>query len=160
MAVALQVFPTESKKIHPFPSEKYVEHHCTIPIGLLLTPLSFSFILIVICAFYGYKTRKLPHNFNESKHIFIYICINLMLYVLFLPSFYAATNLYHKIMLMQMTLIISASAMLLCLFVPKVYAVYCVKASDMVFTGHETTHVTPQGQYSSGENNVGPTEPR
>ena len=49
-------------------------------------------------------------------------------------------------MLLALALVINATAMLLCLFVPKVYAVYCVSAADMVFTVNDTVQVSPQKQ--------------
>ncbi len=47
-------------------TQKHVELFCDLPLEGLLAPISYNLALIVMCALYGFVTRKLPENFNES----------------------------------------------------------------------------------------------
>ena len=47
-------------------SEKHVELFCDLALEGFLAPLCYNMLLIILCGVYGYLTRKLPENFNES----------------------------------------------------------------------------------------------
>ena len=48
------------------PTEKHVELLCDLELQGFLPPLCYNLLLILLCGVYGYLTRKLPENFNES----------------------------------------------------------------------------------------------
>ncbi len=134
----------------PIPSEKYVELYCHLPIEGLLIPLCFNLILLCLCAVYGFLTRKLPENFNESWYIFVSVSTTAFLWLVFLPTYFTTFYAYHQAALIAFCLIINASLTLICLYVPKIYAIYFIsednlsfaKAGDTSIRNAVTTNIT------------------
>ena len=54
-------------------TERHVELFCDLPLVSFLAPVAYNVALILLAAVYGFLTRKLPENYNESWYIFIYI---------------------------------------------------------------------------------------
>ena len=75
--------------------------------------------------------RGLPENFNESRYIFVSVCTTTFLWMVFLPTYFTTFYTYHKAALLAFCLILNATVTLLCLFVPKLYAIYFVSEQDM-----------------------------
>ena len=142
------IWPPEPLTKMPIQLKPYVELFCTLPKGTLLIPLSINLILVALCTFFGFKTRKLPENFNESKCIFLCVCSTLFLFTAFLPTYFAAFYAYHKSVLLSLCLVLNATVMLLCLFVPKIYALFYVDENDLIF--YEPSKVGSVGNQSSG----------
>lgn len=139
MAVTSTVWPPEPVTKMPMQMKPYVELFCTLPMESLIIPLSVNLILVLLSTFFGFKTRKLPENFNESKCIFLCVCSTLFLFTAFLPTYFAAFYAYHKSVLLSLCLVLNATVMLLCLFVPKIYALFYVDESDLLF--YETSKI-------------------
>ena len=95
-------WPPEPTTKLPIQLKPYVELFCTLPKESLLIPLSINLILVLLCTFFGFKTRKLPENFNESKCIFLCVCSTLFLFTAFLPTYFAAFYAYHKSVLLSL----------------------------------------------------------
>ena len=140
------VAPSKLTLRMPVATEKFVEKFCTIPLEGLLPPLSFNLLMIVICACYGFLTRKLPENFNESWHIFVSVSTTLFLWVVFLPTYFTAFYASYQVVLLSSCLILNALITLGCLFLPKVYAV----------VNKETIIVKPTIFAVSSANNISP----
>ena len=115
------------------PTEKHVELFCSLPLEGFLAPLSYNLLLILLCAIYGFLTRKLPENFNESWHIFVSVCTTMFLWVVFLPTYFTTFYAYHQAALLAFCLLLNASITLLCLYVPKIYAIHYV-SEDRITT--------------------------
>ena len=152
VVVTSAAWPPEPMTKMPIQLKPYVELFCTLPKESLLIPLSINLILVPLCTFFGFKTRKLPENFNESKCIFLCVCSTLFLFTAFLPTYFAAFYAYHKSVLLSLCLVLNATVMLLCLFVPKMYALFYVDENDLIF--YETSKVGSVGGESSGESGV------
>ena len=118
---------------HPILSEPVVEKFCSLPTAALVVPLSYNLVIIMAAAFYGYKTRKLPENFNESKCIFISVCSTLFLWVAFLPTYYTTSSTLNQAVLLAMSLILSSTVILITLFFTRIYAIYYVDESSIMF---------------------------
>ena len=56
----------EARLRHKVPTDRHVELYCDLPLYAFLAPLGYNLILILLCAIYGFLTRKLPDNFKES----------------------------------------------------------------------------------------------
>ena len=115
----------------PIASEKYVELFCNLPLEALLASLSLNLLLIVLCAAYGFLTRKLPENFNESWYIFVSVSTTTFLWMVFLPTYFSTFRAYHQAALLAFCLIMNASVTHLCLYIPKLYALYFVDKSKL-----------------------------
>ena len=110
----------------PVSTRMYVELVCHLPMMNLFLPLSYNLILLLLCAVFGFLTRRLPDNFNESWYIFISVSTTLFVWVAFFPTYLMAFYSYHKAALLSLALCLNSLVTLICLFVPKVYAVYYV----------------------------------
>ena len=54
----------------------------------------FSQVLIVLCTIYAFKTRKIPENFNEAKHIGFAMYSTCIVWLAFIPIFFGTNNDY------------------------------------------------------------------
>ena len=127
------IAPAEAKLRMQVPTEKHVELFCDLPLEGLLIPLSYNLLLILLCALYGFLTRKLPENFNESWYIFVSVATTMFLWAVFLPTYFSTFYAYHQAALLAFCLILNASITLLCLYVPKLYAIYFVDETQIQF---------------------------
>ena len=118
----------------PVPTQPFVELHCSFPRWTILFPLAYNVVLIFICVIYAFKTRKLPDNFNESKYIFVCACVTLFLWCAFLPTYFATFYAIHKSILLSVSLVMNGTVFMMCLFVTRVYAVYCMDEKKIKFT--------------------------
>ena len=134
--------PPEARLRMPVPTLRYVELLCELPMEGFLAPLAYNLVLILISTYYAFKTRKLPDNFNESRYIFLCVCTTLFLWAAFLPTYFAAFYAYHRAILLSVALIMNSVVMLLCLFVPKIYAVVYVDESAITYQGATTVGPT------------------
>ena len=115
----------------PVSSVKYVELLCNMPLHSLLTPLSYNMILLLLCAVFGFLTRKLPDNFNESWYIFISVSTTIFIWVAFLPTYIMAFYAYHKAALLSFVLILNSTVTAVCLHIPKIYALFFVEETQI-----------------------------
>ena len=121
----------------PVRTTEYVELLCNMPLMSLVIPLSFNISLLLLCAVFGFLTRKLPDNFNESWYIFISVSTTIFIWIAFLPTYLMAFYAYHKAALLALALILNASVTILCLFVPKIYALYFVDEKNIKITNFD-----------------------
>ena len=127
----------------PVETEQYLELLCNVPLISLAISLSFNLLLLILCAIFGFLTRHLPKNFNESWYIFISVSTTLFIWVAFLPTYIMAFYAYHKAALLALALILNATVTIFCLFAPKIYAIFWVdeksiKITDFTATTFET----------------------
>ncbi len=143
--VGMSVFHWPDAKLYmPVLTEKYVKLLCDLPLLNLIIPLSVNLLLLLLCAVFGFLTRKLPDNFNESWYIFISVSTTLFVWVAFLPTYLMAFYAYHKAVLLALALILNASFTGLCLCVPKVYALYFVDDKDIKTTNFESSQFSAE----------------
>ncbi|KAJ8047651.1 Metabotropic glutamate receptor 3 [Holothuria leucospilota] len=97
---------------------------CSISDTDLVISLAYDMALIVLCTLYAFKSRKIPENFNEAKFIAFTMYTTCVIWLAFLPVF-IVTNEYFKIQTTTLCISVSLSATvaLCCLFVPKVYII-------------------------------------
>ena len=140
LQVALSVcivilYPPEAILHMPVQTDRHVELLCDLPLQSLIPPLGYNIILILACSFYAFKARSLPDNFNESRYIFACVSTTLFLSLAFLPSYFAAFFAYHKVILLTLVVILNSSVVVLCLYIPRVYAVYYVEEAKLKIVG-------------------------
>ncbi len=128
----------------PVDTEKYVELLCNMSLLSLCIPLSFNILLLLLCSVFGFLTRKLPDNFNESWYIFISVSTTIFLWIAFFPTYLMAFYAYHKAALLALALILNASVTILCLFVPKIYVIFFVDEKNIKVTNFETNRFENQ----------------
>ncbi len=124
------------------PTEKHVELFCDLNLESLLVPLGFNLTLILLCAVFGFLTKKLPENFNESWYIFISVSTTTFLWLVFLPTYFSTFYAYHQAVLLAFCLIVNSAITLLCLYFPKIYAIYFVDQEKLSFATFQTQQQT------------------
>ncbi len=136
------IWPPEAKLRMKVPIERHVELFCDLPLEGFLAPVAYNLTLIIMSAAFGFLTRKLPENFNESWYIFISVCTTTFLWLVFLPSYFSTFYAYHQAALLAFCLLVNAVITLLCLYVPKIFAVYFVGEEKMTFLFDESSAST------------------
>ncbi|KAF5294721.1 hypothetical protein FQA39_LY00205 [Lamprigera yunnana] len=110
------------REIYPYPLTAVLT--CRVSTFALIISLIYNMILIIMCTWYAFKTRKIPENFNEAKYIGFTMYSTCIVWLAFLPIYFGTNNDYTiQIVSMCMCLNISATVALGCLFTPKVYLV-------------------------------------
>ncbi|XP_067211682.1 uncharacterized protein [Linepithema humile] len=85
---------------------------------------AYPTILIVVCTIYAILTRKIPEAFNESKHIGLTMYTTCVIWCAFVPLYYGTgSNVALRITSMSVTISLSASVTVACLFTPKLYII-------------------------------------
>ena len=118
----------------PGTSYKYkgntTEHKCnyTPYIGLIIS-LGYNFVLLFISAYYAFRTRKIPQNFNEAKFINLTLYSIMIIWLAFIPAYLATASLgsIFQTSSQVFAIVLSASAILSCLFFPKLYFIFSAK---------------------------------
>lgn len=109
--------------------EPYVELACSCPIHGFIIALSFNVLLVIVCSYYAFKTRMLPDNFNESRYISLCVYTTMLIWLAFLPSFFTASLAFYELILLSSALLLNASVILICLYTPRIYAIYTGKTN-------------------------------
>ncbi len=142
LVVTMYLVPPEARMQMPVRTERLVELSCYLPLQALLLPILYNIAIIALCAVHGFTTRKLPENFNESRYICISVLTTAFLWVVFLPAYFTAFYTYHQASILAFCLIVNATVTLLCLFAPKIYAIYFVNEEQLQFATGGSLHST------------------
>uniref|UniRef100_UPI00398F3608 metabotropic glutamate receptor 2 n=1 Tax=Pristiophorus japonicus TaxID=55135 RepID=UPI00398F3608 len=97
---------------------------CNTKESSMLTSLTYTVVLIVLCTVYAFKTRKCPENFNEAKFIGFTMYTTCIIWLAFLPIFYVTSSDYRvQTTTMCISVSLSGSVVLGCLFAPKIHII-------------------------------------
>ncbi|KAJ0176873.1 hypothetical protein K1T71_008052 [Dendrolimus kikuchii] len=84
----------------------------------------YPIVLILVCTVYAVLTRKIPEAFNESKHIGFTMYTTCVIWLAFVPLYFGtASHVPLRVTSMAVTISLSASVTLICLFSPKLYII-------------------------------------
>ncbi|KAM7535362.1 hypothetical protein Aperf_G00000099435 [Anoplocephala perfoliata] len=98
---------------------------CAIKDSSMVTSLAYIMLLIVVCTIYAVKTRSIPENFNESRFIGFAMYTTCIIWLAFVPIYFATMNNFEiQISTLSVSVSLSATVTLVCLFAPKVYIIY------------------------------------
>lgn len=88
--------------------------------------LGYNLLLILLCTYYAFRTRKIPQNFNEAKFINLTVYTLCIIWVAFIPTYFATAKLgtVYRTGSQMVTIILSATTTLCCLFLPKIYFLF------------------------------------
>uniref|UniRef100_A0AC35F4M8 G-protein coupled receptors family 3 profile domain-containing protein n=2 Tax=Panagrolaimus sp. PS1159 TaxID=55785 RepID=A0AC35F4M8_9BILA len=90
----------------------------------LAISLGYNIALIILCTVYAVKTRKIPENFNETRLIGFTMYSTSILWISFVPIYFATQNNFKiQITSLCMCISMSGTVALACFFAPKVYIV-------------------------------------
>ncbi|CCD74029.2 G-protein coupled receptors family 3 profile domain-containing protein [Caenorhabditis elegans] len=107
-----------------FPTRTEAVLTCKATTSHLLISLLYNILLIVACTVYAFKTRKIPENFNETRHIGFTMYSTCILWLAFGPIYFATQSDFRiQITSLCMCISLSGTVALICFFAPKVYIV-------------------------------------
>ncbi|XP_013414979.1 metabotropic glutamate receptor [Lingula anatina] len=142
--ITAAVNPPGIEQRMPVKTEKFVELLCKLPIQGIVASLAYNILLVAMCSFYAFKTRKLPDNFNESKFISMCVYTTLVIWLAFIPTYFTTSAAYFRVVLLSVALILNATVVLAFLYAPKVYAIAYVDADTIQINQlNPTTSVSP-----------------
>lgn len=68
---------------------------CRMKDQRFLISLVYNMLLIVVCTVYAVKTRRIPENFNESKHIGFTMYTTCVIWLAFVPIYFGTHNTFQ-----------------------------------------------------------------
>ena len=90
----------------------------------------FNGVLLLIAVVLAFKTRTVPDRYNESRYISFSVYCTVIIQMAFVPAYYAVDDPFDQIMFLGLTIIITATVILLFIFMPKMYAIYFMKDDE------------------------------
>jgi hypothetical protein len=102
-----------------------INHVCVTSERQMFLSHIYNVLLLIACTYYGYKTKNIPRNFNEAKHIAFAMygaCVSMVAFgvVFLLNSRYSSD--YGVVVEMAHNNLVGFIIMM-CFFVPKVYII-------------------------------------
>ena len=120
-----------------------MEIFCNFGMGFLASCV-YNLLLILACCYYAFKTRKVPSNYNESKFIAVSVYSTLVLCLAAVPVYTTAVAVIQKAAALCVALLLNAYLTLVCVYLPKLYAVRFVDDLE-VSDWRDTTGVGTSG---------------
>lgn len=80
------------REIYPYPLTAVLT--CRVSTFSLIMSLVYNMVLIILCTWYAFKTRKIPENFNEAKYIGFTMYSTCIVWLAFLPIYFGTNNDY------------------------------------------------------------------
>ena len=108
-----------------YPTRESNQLVCLSAVGLsYMIGFAYPIVLIVVCTVYAVLTRKIPEAFNESKHIGFTMYTTCIIWLAFVPIYFStASNIEIRLATMCLSISLSATVSLICLFTPKLYII-------------------------------------
>ncbi|XP_072043031.1 metabotropic glutamate receptor-like [Amphiura filiformis] len=147
IAIGSSTSPTKPVLLVPNTSKFYAEYYCQFYYGFLITCI-YNTILVLLCCYYAFKSRQVPDNYNESKFIGISVYSNLVICLCVVPVYSVTKSAVYKIAVVCLALVVNAYLHVICVYVPKIYAVKYVSEADMKVQRQSwgaSTHSTSMG---------------
>ena len=116
----LLVFTPKIKRLYNAPDHVLIT--CDADTTSMIIQLCYNVLLILLCTYYAFYTRKTPLNFNEAKFIGFCMYTTCVIWFAFLPMYYGMGGGYEALAICC-SLILSATTILIFIFLPKVYIV-------------------------------------
>ncbi|XP_053968100.1 metabotropic glutamate receptor-like isoform X1 [Anastrepha ludens] len=140
-----------------YPDRKEVILKCKMQDMSFLFSQLYNMILITVCTLYAVKTRKIPENFNESKFIGLTMYTTCIIWLAFIPIYFGTGNSYEiQITTLCISISLSASVALICLYSPKVYIlVFHPDKNVRKLTMNSTVYRRSAGAFGGGTTGQG-----
>ncbi|XP_074113872.1 metabotropic glutamate receptor B isoform X3 [Cotesia typhae] len=121
--VWMAIDPARAKHHYPTREDNLLVCNSHIDASYMIA-FTYPIILIIVCTVYAVLTRKIPEDFNESKHIGFTMYTTCVIWLAFVPLFFGTGNhVALRITSMSVTISLSASVTIACLFSPKLYII-------------------------------------
>lgn len=100
--------------------------------NILLANIAYGVFLWLFCAYYAFRVRNIPENFNEARRIGFSMYILFLSVISYYPVAFAIEGWYITV-LECATNITSALGFLLCIFAPRIYIILFKPRQNTVF---------------------------
>ena len=90
--VWLVLEPPSTKEVYP--DRRTAVLTCGITSLSQVISLGYNMVLIILCTWYAFKTRKIPENFNEAKYIGFTMYSTCIVWLAFVPIYVTTRNEY------------------------------------------------------------------
>ncbi|XP_037090177.1 metabotropic glutamate receptor-like [Pollicipes pollicipes] len=119
------MWTTPPEAIHHYPTPEDNLLVCKASINAsYMVGFAYPILLIVVCTVYAVLTRKIPEAFNESKYIGFTMYTTCVIWLAFVPIYFSTANhVALRITTMSVSISLSASIAIACLFTPKLYII-------------------------------------
>lgn len=107
-----------------------VETLCSHGKASLAIPVTYNLVLMVACLVLAFVTRKIPSNFKETWHIFLSVSMTVFVYLAFIPTYFMTNTSLRRVMF-AFSLIVNTTVNVVCIFAPRIYALFFVKESPL-----------------------------
>ncbi|XP_054707445.1 metabotropic glutamate receptor 6-like [Uloborus diversus] len=122
-AMWLGFSPPRAIHYHPTRDEAHLVCAASIDASYVVA-FAYPMVLIIICTIYAILTRKIPEAFNESKFIGFTMYTTCIVWLAFIPLYFTTTAHDEiNVFTMSVTVSLSATVTLFCLFTPKLYVI-------------------------------------
>ena len=91
-------------------------------LALEVAMLTYLIFLSLVCAYYAFKARTLPENFNEARYIGFAMYILLLSWITFYPVQSSLQGWYVAVVSCT-TALLSSYGVLACMYAPKIYVI-------------------------------------
>lgn len=78
-----------------YPNRNSAVLTCGVGTLSILLSLGYNMVLIFLCTWYAFKTRKIPENFNEAKYIGFSMYSTCIIWLAFIPIFFGTQDDYE-----------------------------------------------------------------
>lgn len=122
--------------------------------------LGYNLLVITLCFFLAFKTRRLPNNFNESRYINKCLFTTLIIWLAFIPSYFMGKRAFVRSLLLSLALLFNHTVALCFLFLPRIYAAIYITdtlADDRIRTDtitRTTIQKTPSSVINESSNKM------
>lgn len=103
------------------------------PIAGFFVYLGYNFLLLGVSCFYGFKSRKIPQTFNETKLINVTLFSTIILWIGLAPAYFATGifgSIYQTLALI-LGIILGATIMFSILFLSKMYFLFSERRKEI-----------------------------
>ncbi|XP_063990032.1 metabotropic glutamate receptor 2-like isoform X2 [Diachasmimorpha longicaudata] len=153
-AVWMVIDPAKARHHYPTREDNLLVCNSYIDASYMIA-FTYPIILIVVCTVYAVLTRKIPEDFNESKHIGFTMYTTCVIWLAFVPLYFGTGNhVALRITSMSVTISLSASVTIACLFSPKLYIILIHPERNIRRGMGPFRGTTPKPTNSSGRNNT------
>lgn len=122
-AMWLAFSPPKAIHFHPTRDENHLVCSASTD-ATYIVAFAYPMLLIIVCTVYAILTRKIPEAFNESKFIGFTMYTTCIVWLAFIPLYFTTTAQDEiNMFTMSVTVSLSATVTLFCLFTPKLYII-------------------------------------
>ena len=112
-------------------SPVYVITCTTINPIVFVAHILYDAALILLCTFFGWRTRHFPENFNEAKYVLFTSLALILIWLGFIPTYIATQNSSeYRYAALNFPILLSSLAVLIIFFVPKIYFMYARRTEN------------------------------